>query len=108
MSKYVFFYHGAPDTLGQAAAHQQWIEQWQCWFASIGDALIDGGSSVGMPAMVYSDGHVSIKAGSNPASGYSLIEAENEQQAIAFAKTCPILSVGGSVELAPANDLANA
>ena len=43
--------------------------------------------------------------GTNPASGYSLIEASTLDDAVAKAKRCPILESGGSIELAEALDM---
>ena len=43
--------------------------------------------------------------GANPASGYSLIKATDLEGAIGKAKVCPILTAGGSVELAEAFDM---
>jgi hypothetical protein len=40
-----------------------------------------------------------------PASGYSLIEASDLDDAVTKAKGCPILGSGGSVELAEAFDM---
>ena len=49
---------------------------------------------------VTGDGNVIGNGGANPATGYSVIAAKNLDDAIAKAKGCPILSSGGSVELA--------
>ena len=54
---------------------------------------------------VKSDGSVVNNGGSNPTSGYSLIEAKTLEDAIAKAKRCPILGHGGSIELAPTLDM---
>ena len=43
--------------------------------------------------------------GANPASGYSLIEAADLDDALAKAKGCPILESGGSIEVAVAIDM---
>ena len=42
---------------------------------------------------------------SNPASGYSLIEAKSLDGALAKAKKCPIPAAGGSVEVAETIDM---
>ncbi len=71
----------------------------------MGAAVIDGGNPVGMSSTVNVDGSVSDNGGSNPASGYGLFEASDLGDAIAKAKACPILSAGGTVELAEAIDM---
>lgn len=43
--------------------------------------------------------------GESPASGYSLIEATDTDDALAKAKGCPILQTGGSIEVAAAFDM---
>ena len=50
-------------------------------------------------ASVASDG------GSNPASGYSLIEADSLDAALEKTKGCPVLASRGSVEVAKAFDM---
>jgi hypothetical protein len=60
---------------------------------------------VGKSSTVNSDGTVSDHGGANPASGYSLVEASGLDEALGLAKRCPILSAGGSVEVAEAFDM---
>lgn len=104
MAKYLFVYHGGsmPETEEQQAAE---MDAWGQWFGSMGSAVIDGGNPVGLSSTVQSDGSVVSDGGANPASGYSLIEASDVEDAIAKAKGCPALASGGSVELAEAIDM---
>jgi hypothetical protein len=67
--------------------------------------VIDGGNPVGESTTVNPDGSVSNNGGANPASGYSLIEAADLDDALAKAKGCPILESGGSIEVAEAIDM---
>jgi hypothetical protein len=48
---------------------------------------------------IASNGSVSDGA-SNPSTGYSVIKADNLDQAVALAKGCPVLHGGASVEVA--------
>jgi hypothetical protein len=99
MSTYLFVYHGGsmPESEEEAArAMQAWGE----WFESIGTDVIDGGNPVGLSTTVNSDGSVTEHGGSNPASGYSLIEASSVDDAIEKSRRCPILAAGGNIELA--------
>ena len=104
MAKYLFVYHGGshPETEEEVAAV---MDAWGQWFGSMGSAVVDGGNPVGMSSTVNSDGSVSNDGGANPASGYSLIEAANIDEAVAKAKGCPNLSAGGTVEVAEAIDM---
>ena len=104
MSKYLFVYHGGstPDSDAEVA---EVMNAWGEWFGSMGSAVVDGGNPVGMSSTVKSDGSVANDGGSNPASGYSLIEASSLDDALSKAKGCPILKSGGSVEVAEAIDM---
>ena len=99
MAKYLFVYHGGsePSTPAQAS---EIMQAWEDWFASMGAAAVDPGNPVGLSTTVNSDGSVTANGGSNPASGYSIIEAASSDAAIEQAKSCPILAAGGSIELA--------
>ena len=104
MSKYLFVYHGGknPETQEEVA---EVLDTWGQWFGSMGSAVIDGGNPVGISSTVEADGIVVDNGGSNPASGYSLIEASDLSEALTKAKGCPILSAGGTVEVAEAMDM---
>jgi len=71
----------------------------------ISNAIIDGGNPVGASSTVNSNGSVASDGGSNPASRYSLIEADSLDAALDKAKGCPVLASGGSVEVAEALDM---
>lgn len=104
MAKYLFVYHGGKSPESEDD-YKEVMDAWGNWFGSMGAAVVDGGNPVGMSSTVHSDGSVTADGGSNPASGYSLIEADSDADAIAKAKACPILAAGGSVEVAEAIDM---
>ena len=104
MAKYLFVYHGgkAPESKDEMA---KIMDAWGKWLGGMGSAVLDGGNPVGKSSTVLADGSVVDNGGSNPASGYSLIEASDLNDAIGKAKACPILGGGGSIELAEAHDM---
>lgn len=104
MAKYLFVYHGGDDPASEEEQKQA-MDDWGNWLGSMGSAVIDGGNPVGPSATVHPDGSVAENGGANPASGYSLIEAPDRDDALAKAKGCPILKAGGSVEVAEAFDM---
>ena len=65
----------------------------------MGDAVVDGGAPVGQSMTVSADG-VAEGGGSNPLSGYSVVQAASLDAACEMAKGCPVLENGGSVEVA--------
>ena len=104
MAKYLFVYHGGKESETEEELAEA-LDAWGNWFGSMGAAVIDGGNPVGASSTVNPDGSVSNNGGANPASGYSLIEAEDLDDALAKAKGCPILVGGGSIEVAEAIDM---
>src|SRR5436189_6297454 len=98
MAKYLYVYHGG--SIPQSKAEQDKIMQaWGGWFGQLGAAVVDGGNPVGKSTTVKK-GSVVGDGGANPVSGYSIIEASSSEDAVAKAKNCPIISAGGSVEVA--------
>ena len=104
MPKYLFVYHGGshPETEAEV---KEVMDAWGNWLGGMGSAVVDGGNPVGMSKTVHPDGTVTNDGGSNPTSGYGLFEADDDDDAIAKAKGCPVLTAGGSVEVAEAIDM---
>ena len=98
MTEYVFAYHGgkSPESEEEGA---KVMAAWQAWFGSMGAAVVDGGAPVGMSNTVTASG-ISDGGGANPVSGYTVVSAQNMEAACEMAKGCPILTDGGSVEVA--------
>ncbi len=103
MPKFIFAYHGgkAPETPEEG---EKVMAQWRAWFDSLGSAVVDPGHPLGMSKTVSSSG-VTDDGGANPISGFSLINAANIDKAAEMAKGCPMLTDGGSVEIAEAFDM---
>jgi hypothetical protein len=100
MPKYLYVYHGGGNMAAASREEQEKAMQaWTIWFGKLGKSVVDGGNPVGKSATVES-GSVKNNGGANPVSGYSIVEAAGVDDAVAKAKGCPILHVGGSVEVA--------
>src|SRR4051794_38269665 len=96
MTKFLFTYHGgamAPTPEAQAKT----MEAWGGWFGKLGAAIVDGGAPTGASSTVTAS-DVNSGGGSNPVTGYSVIQAENLAAAAALAKGCPIFP-DGTVEV---------
>ena len=99
MAQFIFAYHGGkkPDTPEEGA---KVMDAWKSWMASMGDALIVPGAPVGMSKTVSADG-IADDGGSNPLSGYTVVEATDITAATDMAKGCPMVAeASGSVEVA--------
>ena len=105
MSEFTFLFRGR---LAQTSPEQlqQHLQTWIDWFnelraegclKDIGNALELGGKLVSGREKIVSDGpFVEAK---DVVGGYILIETTDLDHATELAKGCPILSVGGSVEV---------
>lgn len=104
MAKFIYIYHGGkmPETEDEKT---RVMDAWGSWLGSMGAALVDGGHPLGISTTVLAGGRVEDNGGANPASGYSLIEADDIDAAVAYAKKCPILEEDGSVEIAECFDM---
>ena len=104
MAKYMFAYHGGSHPSDPAEVKKV-MDAWGAWFGSLGSAVIDGGNAVGKSSTVKANGSLVSGGGTNPISGYSLIEASSLEDAHKKAKGCPILKAGGTIEIAQAMDM---
>ncbi|MGI9356140.1 MAG: YciI family protein [Rhizobiaceae bacterium] len=103
MTKFIYAFHGGamPETPEEG---EKVMAAWRSWMESLGDAMIDPGAPVGMSKTV-TPGGVSDDGGSNPLSGYTVVNAANIDEAVEMSKGCPILESGGSIEVAECMDM---
>ncbi len=102
MPKFVFAYHGGkkPESADEGAQH---MAKWEAWVGGLGDAVVNPGSPLGMSKTVSSDG-VSDDGGSNPLSGFSIVNADSMDAALEMAKGCPYLEYG-TIEVAEVKEM---
>jgi hypothetical protein len=97
MAKYVFSYRVPSDYEPGAET----AAQWQAWLGKTGSALVDFGHAV--------VGYASLGEVGGSGSrmiGYSVVSAEDTDSALALARDCPALRVGGGVEIGPVMEAA--
>jgi hypothetical protein len=104
MPKYVLAYHGG-STPSSEADQTDAMAAWGAWFGSLGAAVVDGGNPTGASVTLASDGSTTSGGGSNPLTGYSLINASDLDAAVSLAKGCPIFAAGGTIEIAEALEM---
>ncbi|MDJ0923994.1 MAG: YciI family protein [Acidimicrobiia bacterium] len=104
MAKYALVFHGGgmPETEEESA---KVMAAWGAWMEGLGKSLADPGHPFGASTTINSDGSTAPGGGANPATGYTLIEADSLDAAVTLAKDCPILHSGGSIEVAEALDM---
>ena len=94
---YVFSYRVPADYRPDAGT----AAEWQAWFGGMGSALVSVGHAVTDYASLGEVGGSGSRM-----IGYSVVSAEDLDSALALAKDCPALGVGGGVEVGPAMETA--
>ena len=97
---------GTPDTTdGSTQEMDAMTKRWMDWMAGIaaqnklaeqGNRLADSGKVVRPNNVVTNGPYAEIK---ESIGGYSMVKATSYDDAIELAKDCPILTVGGNVEV---------
>jgi hypothetical protein len=97
MPKYIFVYH---QPTGYVPGNDQdALSAWEEFFQRIADHVVDPGQPVFERT---TRGQV---ASSTQLGGYSIVNADTLDQAMAIAKTCPTLTYGGGVQVGVLADL---
>lgn len=86
MPRFLVLYVGPPTPPG--ASH----EAWPAWFDGLGDGLIERGSPVVRPVKVSADG--STGEAETRVKGYSIIRAQDADEALRLVQDHPILAAG--------------
>ena len=100
MPKYLFAYHGGDFPPEEAEALDA---AWKKWMDGVGDKAVDRGGPLEASRTIGAGGKLAHDGGANPVTGYSVIEADNIDAAIAIAKDCPQIRpphVNGTIEVA--------
>ncbi len=105
MTKYVLAYHGGDGMPETEEAMAELMSAWENWFTGMGVAVVDGGNPISATRTINPDGSVVDGGGTNPLTGYSLIQADSLDAAVALARGCPVLAGNGTVEVAEAIDM---
>lgn len=98
MAKYLYVYHGGGSMPQDQEALDKTMRAWGGWFSQLGAAVVDAGNPA-RGSVTVKNGSVA-ESGANPATGYSIILADNMDDAVAKSRGCPIHAHGGSVEIA--------
>jgi len=109
MSEFLFLYRGGEQPSSSPEAMQKVMQQWLGWMKELeakgnlknfGHPLEPTGKTVRGKERAVTDGpFVEAK---DIVGGYSLVEAKDIAHATELSMGCPILAIGGSVEIRPA------
>ena len=98
MARYLITYLGGnqPSTPEEGKHH---FAKYKEWLSSIGDAVVSPANPLKHIHTISPEGTVS-ESSLTSMSGFTMIEAESMFTALEFAKACPFLDIGGSLEVA--------
>jgi len=111
MSEFTFLFRGREtfESLEQAQKH---MAQWTAWFKELEarGRLKDPGHPLEKAGKVVSGSKKAVRDGpyaeaKDVVGGFIVIEAGDLDEAVELSKACPILDVGGSVEVRPVQTL---
>ncbi len=97
MATYVISYFGG-DQPATPEEGKQHFARYQKWLASLGDACISPMNPLRNTHVVSPDGSVS-QGSQCGMSGYTLVEADSIEAALAMAQECPFLAINGTLEV---------
>ena len=97
MSNYLIVYLGGnpPSTPEEGKQH---FSQYMEWLSSLGEAAVSPMNPLKDTSTVSPDGSVA-EGGTSAMSGYTIVKAESMEAALAMAKSCPFLDIGGTLEV---------
>jgi hypothetical protein len=98
MTNYVFAYSGGKGVAADEAERDAQMARWGEWFAELGAAVVDGGAATGRAKTAGRGGAVT-DGGSRGLTGYSIVSADSLDAAVELAKGCPVLEIGGAVDV---------
>jgi hypothetical protein len=98
LAKYMFAYSGGKGVAEDETERNAQYARWGQWFGALGAAVVDGGAAIGTARAVGPGGSVS-EGGSRGLTGYSVVSADSLDAAVELAKGCPVLEIGGAVDV---------
>jgi hypothetical protein len=86
MQKFIFLSYGYETPTPEI------MDAWGKWFTSIADRIVDSGGPLGSGREISRDGTKELSPDTGAATGYTIFNAKNIEEAEKIAKRCPIIS----------------
>jgi hypothetical protein len=107
MSEYLYLYRGGESGRTPEAAEKQ-MQLWMAWLSDLGQKghIKDPGQPLEHTGKVVTGKAKTVTDGpyaeaKDLVGGYTIVEAKDIQQAAELSGGCPILALGGAVEIRP-------
>lgn len=98
MPRFILVYHGGREPMDDVEADRQ-KKRYMAWMEGVGRALVSPMNPFGPSKKVRADG-VEDTPAREALTGYSVLEVETLDDAVAIAQHCPFLDIG-LLEVAP-------
>jgi len=86
LKRFVFLHYGFETPT------QEIMDAWSKWFASIGDKLVENFGPFGSGREITNAGTKELSLDKEAITGFSIINAENIDEAEKIAKSCPFIT----------------
>jgi hypothetical protein len=111
MSEFTFLFRGR-ESFASPEQGQKHMEKWLAWFKDMSESghIKDPGHPLESAGKVVRGKQKQVTDGpfaeaKDVVAGYIIVETSSLEEAVALSKGCPILEVGGSVEVRPVQKL---
>ena len=107
MAEFIYLYRGG-DRAASPELMQQQMQKWMAWMKDLGDKghIKDPGQPLDPSGKVVKGRQKTVTDGpfaeaKDVVGGFTIVEAKDIGHAVELCMGCPILSVGGDVEVRP-------
>lgn len=98
MAQYIIVYIGGNQPASEEEGKQH-MARYKAWLEGLGDAVLSPATPFGNTRTIGADRSVA-EGSSAGISGYTTVQAESIDAAVAIARDCPFLDLGGTLEVA--------
>ena len=97
MPDYIIAYRGGNKPASQEEGEAN-MQRRQAWLADMGEKVVNPGFPLANTRIVSSSS-VSADGGADAMSGFTIVSADDQDEALKMAKACPFLDTGGTLEI---------
>ena len=98
MADFIIAYFGGDKPSSEEEGRTQ-MGKFRAWVEGLGDSVVNPGTPL-MGTKIVSSDEVKDEDDPSPWNGYSIIKAENMDEAIEVSKSCPFLETNGTLRVA--------
>jgi len=98
MNKFILTYLGNTPHNMSPEEGKKHMQDYHNWLQNLGEAVVSPANPIKDTHVVKPNGEVT-KGGDSTMSGYTIVQADTIEDAIAMAKNCPYVTVGGTIEV---------